>query len=312
MRIALYGSIAWRHPFGFRQVIDWAKQFGWDCVDARGMCIGIPGDPCNYLDAFGYDMLGPRQIRPSARVDLHHVLKEAGTPLCGIYCSSPLNLPGEQGKRYRQLFCEYLELGVDLEAEWVRPIYNTQATYQGPEMSRQEAYERITEGAREVGLLAAEIGIGLLFENNENTVHANAAELLQLQRDVSDVCRVGIAYDPVNAYFQGNDPQQELDALRGQIDVLHVKNVRRVARFQDGYMPRGEHHYAWTTLSDGDLDWRQLIPRAAQDGFDGTIVFEYVNPFKGMPLSYWNTIREPPVAAHEEAEYLRSILNLLD
>ena len=77
MEIALYGSIAWRHPFGFGQAIHWARRFGWGCVDARGLSIGVPGDMERNLNAFGYDMLGPRQIRKSARGDLRRQLEDA-------------------------------------------------------------------------------------------------------------------------------------------------------------------------------------------------------------------------------------------
>jgi hypothetical protein len=34
----------------------------------------------------------------------------------------------------------------------------------------------------------------------------------------------------------------------------------------------------------------------------------YVNPFKGMPLAYWNTLPEPDEAARQEAAFLRGLL----
>ena len=61
MQLALYGSIAWRHPLGIGQVIDWATRFGWDCIDARGMSLGVPGDRERNENAFGYDMLAEAQ-----------------------------------------------------------------------------------------------------------------------------------------------------------------------------------------------------------------------------------------------------------
>jgi len=308
MKIALYGSIAWRHPFGFGQAIHWARRFGWDCVDARGLSIGVPGDMERNLNAFGYDMLGPRQIRKSARGDLRRQLEDAGTPLSGIYCSSSINLPGDMGMVYRQHFCEYAELAADLGADWVRSINNTVTIHNGTDMMPEEAYERTVEGSREVGRRVAELGIGLLLENNENTVTPDASSLTCLQEDIGDVCRVGIAYDPVNVYFQGHDPREGFDVLRGKIDILHVKNVRRHNSLQWDYMPRGDFSYEWTSLTDGDIDWRQLIREAHAGGFDGMIVFEYVNPFKGMPIEYWDTLREPEEAAREEGEFLRSVL----
>ena len=312
MKLSLYGSIGWRHPLGIGQVIDWACQYGWDYVDARGISIGIPGDVERNLNAFGYDMLGPRQIRSSARHDLRRRFEDAGIPLLCIYCSNPVNLPGELGDEYRKLFCEYLQLAADLGSEWVRSINNTVHTYQGPDLPPDEAYERTVHGSRQVAKLASDVGVGLLLENNENTATPNVRDLDRLKRDIGDACKVGIAYDPVNAYFQGDDPQQGFDSLRGEIDVLHVKNVRRHSDHRWNYMPRGDVSYEWTSLADGDLDWRQLLGEARATGFDGPLTFEYVNPFKGMPMEYWDGLREPEEAARVEADFLRSVLDELE
>lgn len=316
MQIVLYGSIGWRHPLGLGRVIDWAEEFGWDCVDARGMSIDVPGPLALRMNAFGYDMLGPRQIRKSARMELKKKLDGAGKQLSGIYCSSSANLPGEMGERYRSLLEEYLELGADLGCDWIRPINNTTATHgadpQRPEMTAEEAYDRTIEGLRQIGPRAKELGIGLLLENNENTVTPDAPSLVRMRKDLSDVCRVGIAYDPTNAYFQGLDPVESFATLAGQIDILHLKNVRRHSDARWDYVPRGDFSYEWTHLADGDLNWRELLKLAASQGFDGPLVYEYVNPFKGMPLKYWDALPEPEDAARDEAAFLRSVLSEME
>jgi sugar phosphate isomerase/epimerase len=308
MQIALYGSIAWRHPYGFAQVIEWARRFGWDLVDARGSSLDIAGNESQRLTAFGYDMLGPRQIRPSARRELRCALESAGLPLLCIYCSAPVNLPGRLGAESRGLFREFLQLAADVGAPWVRAINNTTSTYQGWDMSAEEAFDATVKGLQNVAPLAAELDIGLMLENNENTTTSDAASLVNMQDAVGDVCRTGITYDPVNAYFQGHDPAGGFGRLRRRITVLHLKNVRRHAPGKFGYIPRGAHSYEWTSLADGDLDWPALLRTARAGGFDGPLTFEYVNPFKGMPATYWDSLREPEQAAREEAEYLRRIL----
>ncbi|REJ93222.1 MAG: hypothetical protein DWQ29_04075, partial [Planctomycetota bacterium] len=141
MQLALYGSIAWRHPFGFAQVIDWAEEFGWNLVDARGMALDIPGSPKKKLTAFGYDMLGPRQIRRSARSELRKRIEDAGLSLLCIYCSAPVNLPGAVGEESRKLFGEFLELAADLGAAWVRAINNSTDDCQGGEISPDHAFD---------------------------------------------------------------------------------------------------------------------------------------------------------------------------
>lgn len=307
MQIILYGSIAWRHSFGIGQAVEWAKRFGWHGVDARGMSLDIPGDVGQRINAFGYDMLGPRQLRPSARKDLRQRLADAGMSLLGIYCSSPVNMTGSLGKSCRDLFREYLYLGADLGVTWIRSINNSTFNGSEPALTAEDAYRRTVDGLREVAAVAQDVGVRLLLENNENTVTPDAISLLRLKHDLADVCAVGITYDPVNAYFQGLEVEPGFALLAGQIDVLHVKNVRRWRERRWDYVPRGDFSYEWTTLSAGDLDWRSLLRTARERGFDGPIVYEYVNPFKGMPLSYWDALPEPEEAAKREAEFLKSI-----
>ncbi len=307
MQITLYGSIAWRHPFGMGQVIEWAGRYGWDAVDARGLSLDAPGDPSLRHSAFGYDMLGPRNLQASARHALRHRLLDAGVELLGIYCSSPVNLPGERGSECRRLFCDYLKLASDLGATWVRAINNTRSTYEDVEMSTTEAYDRTVEGLKYVGARAADLGVGLLIENNENTIPSDATSLVRLKSDLGSACRVGVTYDPVNAYFQGANVEAGFDALDGAIDVLHVKNVRRHTERRWDYVPRGDVSYEWTCLDGGDLDWKVLMQRARAAKFDGPVVYEYVNPFKGMPLSYWDSLPEPEEAARDAAEFLRQV-----
>lgn len=307
MQIALYGSIGWRHPLGLQRVFQWAKEFGWDAVDARGMSIDIEGPLDVRINAFGYDMLGPRQIRPSARRELRTMLEDAGLKLLGIYCSSPVNLSGERGDAARELCKEYLQLGADLGVEWIRPINNV-AENPADLHDQKTAYQRTVEGLIEIGERANELGVGLLLENNENTVTPDAASLLGLKDELQRVCRMGIAYDGANAYFQGLDPSHEIQRLAGQIDVMHLKNVKRHTEQQWDYMPRGEFSYEWTGLADGDLDWPDLVGQAVANGFAGPLVYEYVNPFKGMKPSYWDILPEPEAAAEREGQYLRNLI----
>ena len=308
MKTYLYGSIAWRHPLGIGKVFDWAGQHHWDGIDARGLSFDAPGDNDARLNAFGYDMLGPRQLRASARVELRRLLEEKGLPLLGLYCASPVNLPWELGVSCREVFAEYLHLAKDLGARWVRTINNTTFSGAPKPMPAEEAYQRMVNGLRELSGLAQDLDVGILLENNENSVTHDAASLLRLRQDLGNACRVGIAYDPVNAYFQGLDVDAGFEQLKGRIDVLHVKNVKRWTEPRWDYMPRGDFSYEWKSLADGDLDWKALLQRVRADGFDGPVVYEYVNPFKGMPLTYWDSLREPEEAARVESEFLRQIV----
>ncbi len=308
MQPTLYGSIAWRHPLGVGQVIQWAREFHWPLIDLRGMSLDAPGGEEKRTLPWGYDMLGPRHVRPSARQQLRRQIAEAGLELLCLYCPVPVNLPGEFGRRCRELARQYVQLAAELGARWLRPINNTTWQPDAPPMSSQEAFDRTTQGLWELASAAAENDLGLLLENNENTVTSCADELLQMQQALEGTCRVGLCLDGANAYFQQLDPAEELRRLGDRIDVIHVKNVRRHEQGRWDYMPRGEFSYEWTSLDQGDLDWHALLAQAHAQGFDGPVVYEYVNPFKGMPLAYWDSLPEPAQAAREQGEFLRRVI----
>ena len=312
MQTALYGSIGWKHPFGIFQVLEWAKEFGWDSVDARGMTLDIPGGPKKQLTPFGYDMLGPRQIRPTARQQIRAHCEEIGVPIICLYVPSPVNLQGQLGDDNRELFKEFVQLASDLGIEWVRAINNTTESYSDEPFTEEEAFARTVAGLREVGQFAADLDVGILLENNENTTTSCANELLAMQNEVRGSCRIGIAYDGANAYFQGLNELDELQELAGSVDFLHLKNVKRHNDPAFSYLPRGDFSYEWTTLQHGDVDWQAFLKLAVEGGFDGPLTFEYVNPFKGMPADYWNILREPEVAAAEEIAYIKQVLEDLN
>ena len=89
--------------------------------------------------------------------------------------------------------------------------------------------------------------------------------------------------------------------------MLHVKNVRRRRPGELDYMPKEVYGYEWTELPDGDIDWQAVLAELRSGGFDGYVLYEYVNPFKGMPRAYWHLLPDPETAARTAAAYLRSL-----
>jgi sugar phosphate isomerase/epimerase len=116
--------------------------------------------------------------------------------------------------------------------------------------------------------------------------------------------------DGANLYMEGRDVLSEARALAPRIAMLHVKNVRRRAPGELDYLPKDVYGYEWTKLPDGDIDWVEVLDVLRSGGFDGYVLYEYVNPFKGMPRAYWHLLPDPEEAAQSAAEYLRRIAQL--
>ena len=63
VKLSLYSSAAWKHPFGLFKLMEWASEFGYDAIGIRGLSFDVPTDLTpRRLYAFGYDMIGPKFV----------------------------------------------------------------------------------------------------------------------------------------------------------------------------------------------------------------------------------------------------------
>ncbi len=89
---------------------------------------------------------------------------------------------------------------------------------------------------------------------------------------------------------------------------MHSKNVIRTKQTEDTFNIGG-YGYKWASISKGDLDWVKILHELRSIGFDGEILYEYVNPFKGMGRDYWKNVPEPEEWIRENVVYMKTILS---
>ncbi len=306
MKLALYGGVGWQHPFGLAKVLAWAGKYDYHGISLRGYTLDVPRPVERHYNAVGYDMVSPRLINEPGRAEFVRVLKAKRIEIACISCYCPLTYPpGELRDRSLALNRDYIDLAASLDARWLRSIGNVLAPAPDIALSPREAFDLHVVALAELLPYAKERGVRLIVETNENTTTSNAEELLAVRDAVGP--ELDLVMDGANLYMEGRDVLAEARLLAPHVAMLHVKNVRRREPGTIDYLPKEDYGYEWTELPDGDIDWWAVIAELRQGGFDGYVLYEYVNPFKGMPRAYWRYLPDPEAAAKSAAAYLRSL-----
>lgn len=306
MKLALYGGVGWQHPFGLAKVLAWAGKYGYNGISIRGYTLDVPRPSARHYNAVGYDMLSPRLVNEAGRQEFQRVLKAKKLDIACLSCYCPLTYPpGELRERSMDLNRAYVDLAAALGVHWLRSIGNVLSPTPEITLSPHEAMELHVAALQHLLPYATERSVRLIIETNENSTTSNAEELLAVRDAVGP--DLDLVMDGANLYMEGRDVQQEARTLAPHIAMLHVKNVRRRQPGELDYLPKSDYGYEWTELPDGDINWQDVIELLHSGGFDGYVLYEYVNPFKGMPRDYWHLLPDPESAARSAAEYLRSL-----
>lgn len=308
MKLALYGGVGWQHPFGLAKVLAWAGKYKYQGISLRGYTLDVPRPVERHYNAVGYDMISPRLVNEAGRNEFRRVLRAKKLEIACLSCYCPLTYPqGELREQSLELNRAYIDLAAALDVLWLRSIGNVLEPVPGEALTFQEAQDLHVAALRELIPYAKERGVRLIVETNENTTTSNAGELLAVRDAVGP--ELDLVMDGANLYMEGRDVLSEARALAPHIAMLHVKNVCRREPGALDYLPKDIYGYEWTKLPDGDIDWIEVLAVLRSGGFDGYILYEYVNPFKGMPRAYWHLLPDPEEAAKSAAEYLRRLVS---
>jgi len=298
MELSLYGSVSFRNPMGLFHTMRIASELGYQAIDVRGQSLDTVKVMPKNINAVGYDMLGPGFLDEQGMKDLKKELRLRKLHISAISCYNPLLLPeGELASIAYDKFKKMVDFCEVLEIPFVRLIGYSEKPYEGITLERNTAKRLLAERIKALCQYSAPKGIGVLLENGEGCIPKDAQEQLDLS-DRVDEPNLKIVCDVLNYAFEGLDPMKEVKCLLGHIGCLHVKN----ACMNGGY--RG---FKWTVLSKGDVDYQKILQQVFASGFDGTIVCEYANPFKGMGRDYWNDMPDPKSWAKDARDFITSM-----
>lgn len=144
---------------------------------------------------------------------------------------------------------------------------------------------RLTEFAE----FCAEQGVPLGFHHHMGTAIQSERDLDLLMNYTGEA--VHLLYDVGHLVFAGGDPLAVIDKHAGRINHVHVKDVRMDVMDR---LDRSKHSFldavlegVFTVPGDGSLDFRSIIGRLADKGYEGWFVVEAEqDPVKAPPLAY--------------------------
>jgi len=307
MELSLYSSVCRNHPFGLFKAIEWASEFGYDSIDIRGASLYTTSLNENSLKANGYDMLNPELITDEGLEDLKKYLELKNITISSISSYMPLIVSTEEQKRKTlEMMRKYLKIASFLGAPWIRTYGNDDTG----EMDMNEMFNSHVDLLKELTPDRDETGVGILIETNENTVTPDIQTCLNVKKAVGSKS-IGIVIDPINLYFSGKtleEVDEQLKIASGEIAMIHVKNARVTNEAVATYKGTTGTEFVWTALDEGDIDWERYLKRAISLGFDGPLVYEYANPFKGMSKEFWEAIPDAKTLSEHSEKFLRRII----
>jgi sugar phosphate isomerase/epimerase len=162
---------------------------------------------------------------------------------------------------------------------------------QGSFVATPEQWEQATEGFKQLGKLAEEIGLQLAFETHMGYLH-DVPEAAKKLVDAIGSPNVGVALDSANIALIPGQPglTEQVEILGDRIFYLHLKNIVQY--------PGGG--FSCTALGSGALNNRELLSALQARGFNGPIGIEAPRP------------GDREWFAREDIAYLQAVLDDLE
>ena len=224
------------------------KDIGLDCIQLAGVY---------------EEWLAPNDEAKKATADLKALLQKYDIAVPTMFFSYPNQWSNEFGlvpARYRAeriaLSCRQMEWGRQFGAKYF-------ACHVGfvPE-EKNEFYDQFILDLKMLARFAAINDQYFMFETGTETV-AGLKEMIE----AIDEPNVGINFDPANfLYYNNDDPALLVDQLVDKILTVHCKDAVRPAE--------GEKHGKETVLGQGATNFRVLLKRILDHGFNGPLIIE--------------------------------------
>ncbi len=219
--------------------------------------------------------------------DLAEALKEKNLYISGISCYNALTLPeGKIADESMQHFYEMIDFSQELNIPYVRLIGYSENPFKGYSLDLESAKTLFVERIQILCEYGKQKNVKILLENGENCIPKSVEALLEIADRVNNP-NLELVFDVLNYVFEGLDPYVELKKMQGRVNILHVKNAKFTKAGNDSYTPKAGTGFSWSLLSEGDIDYSKIFNELLSQGFDGTIVCEYANPYKGLSRDYW-------------------------
>ena len=238
--------------------------------------LGFDNDPFAHVAEFGLNTCqlcnwDPAIWSTERAVAVRRMAKQAGVKIAAVWAgySGPavwnfVEGPATLGlvpQRYRVKRAGELKKAAEFAAHAGAPAIITHAGFI-PENPNDRQYGPIVKTLKDVAGHCGALGIGFWFETGQET----PVTLLRTIEDIG-LPNLGINLDTANCILYGKaNPVDSLDVFGKYVTNLHAKDGR--------YPTNGRELGQETPIGKGKVEWRKLLSRLKEVGFDGEIIIE--------------------------------------
>ena len=151
-------------------------------------------------------------------------------------------------------------------------------------------WERLARGLEELGRLAADKGMKIVYHHHMGTGVQTTAEIDRLM-EMTDPSLVYLLFDTGHLTFSGENPEEVLRKYIHRIKHVHLKDIRREVLEQvkadNLSFLQAVKAGVMTVPGDGMIDFEPLFKILAANNYEGWLIVEAEqDPAKANPLEY--------------------------
>lgn len=132
-----------------------------------------------------------------------------------------------------------------------------------------QSWEQFTETANAIGEKCAEHGMKFTYHNHSHEFikMSDGRIVMDLLAEKLDPRYTSFVLDTYWVQHGGGDVRGWMEKLKGRIDILHLKDMKRIPYFDE---KRGNQMFA--EIGQGNLDWERILETAERVGVKHYIV----------------------------------------
>lgn len=179
------------------------------------------------------------------------------------------------------------------------PRYRPGAVLYDGSRNYRDLYQATVDALGSVVEAVSSFGVKPIIETHFGTIAPSAGLAHRLVQHF-DPGRIGVNYDPANLIIEGRESwQMGLELLGPYLDYVHAKNIAWVRE-------SGKWRWVFASMSEGQVDWGEVMRALERVGYDGYISFEN---FHLVPMRSTGYVGEDLT---QHAEVFRDIDERLD
>lgn len=182
------------------------------------------------------------------------------------------------------------EQGHSVQGQLTTPVFA------GKPRFNEEEWAKLTSGMNELGRLAGEKGMKVVFHHHMGTGVQTEDEIDRLMRE-TDKELVYLLFDTGHLVCSGEDYIAILKKYVKRIKHVHLKDVRadiiRQVKAENISFLDGVRMGMFTVPGDGDIDFAPVFKTLQESGYEGWFIVEAEqDPAKANPLEYARMARK--------------------